>query len=113
MGDVIAENDKLKCRIENLCSTVKRYSELTLKQIAEMKSVETTREDARVFYDHYRIKMHKLEKSHAGTTDSRKQEKFQRNVQKFEEAKHKFEEENNKLESLMEQIQQKMEVVLN
>ena len=71
---------------------------MALKQIAEMKAHEGIREDARVFYDHYRIKLQKLEKSHGTSSDTKKQEVYQRNIQKFNEAKKKFEDHNSKLE---------------
>ena len=73
-----------------------------MREINDLKALEGSRENARVFYDHYRIKVGKLEKSHAQASDGKKQEKYQRNVGKLNEVKKKFEEETRKLEQLMD-----------
>jgi hypothetical protein len=51
-------------------------SDVTIKQIVEIKGCEGPREDARVFYDHYRIKVQKLEKTHMNSSDKGKLEKY-------------------------------------
>jgi hypothetical protein len=63
-----------------------------------MKQTEKEREEARVLYDHYRLKMSKLEKTHMNSSDSKKLDKYQRNVKKFDQAKAKFFEATRKLE---------------
>lgn len=59
-----------------------------------MKVTSAERENSRVFYDHYRGKIQKLEKTHMTSTDSKKQEKYQRNLKKYNEARAKFEKDN-------------------
>lgn len=57
-----------------------------------MRVIAKEREDARVFYDHYRDKTAKLEKQ--AQSDSTKIENHSRNMQKLAKARERFEKEN-------------------
>jgi hypothetical protein len=64
-------------------------SSLVLEKIKTLNEKVKEREDVRVKYDHYRIKVSKMQKEgRAESNDMSKQEKFSRNQCKFDE--HKF-----------------------
>lgn len=90
-----------------------RTSEQCLAQIQELRVSAGKRENARVFFDHYRAKISKLEKTHAQAPNSLKQEKYQRNLRKYNEAKQRFEEAGEATGKLLDQVQAKMEFALN
>ena len=62
VAKLLAQSQQLKNKIETSLYNVRRLSEQTTIQIAEMRVIAKEREDARVFYDHYRTKTVKLEK---------------------------------------------------
>ena len=113
VSKAIAQSQQLRFKIEALQSNLKRLSTQTDAQIKEMRTTATVREDARVFYDHYRGKVAKLEKGNAQPSDSKKQEKYQRNLKKLEDARTRYEKENRKLNELLESSQIKIEFILN
>lgn len=63
--------------------------DILAKLILTIKNIEKEREENRVRYDHYRIKTAKLQK-HAASSDTKKLDKYARNMKKYEEAKLKF-----------------------
>lgn len=94
LTDDIFQIDK---SIHSLCSRL-------FKQIKKLKTQQELREDARVGYDHYRNKLAKLEKTHANSKETKKQEMYQRNVEKFNKAKAEFDTHNGKLDKMLENI---------
>jgi len=78
-----------------------------------LKGIEKDREKARVAYDHYRLKVKDLEKTHMKSSDVKKIDKYARNRGKFDMAQKTFLSENAKLEQQIDQIKDKIDVILN
>lgn len=57
-------------------TNTKRMVDILGKLIETMKKMEKEREENRVKYDHYRGKIGKLQKSHATSSDAKKQDKY-------------------------------------
>lgn len=81
--------------------------------ITNLQEIVEQRENERVYYDHYRTKLTKMEKSGGESTsvDPEAQEKYARNQSKFDQTKSKFEllstqlnEEILKVESRIERV---------
>lgn len=110
VAKLLAQSTQLRYKIDALLANLKRQSEQTLAQITEMKPIAASREDARVFFDHYRGKVNKLEK--AKQEDKTKEAEYQRNLKKLSEARTRFEQEQRRLDQIMEQVMAKIEFLI-
>ena len=113
VAKTLAQSGQLKFKIESLQSNVKRLSEQASTQIKELKVAASSRQNSRVFYDHYRGKVSKLEKTHASSGEDKKQQMYQRNIKKYNEARAKFDQDNSKVARLLELVQIKIDVILS
>lgn len=104
VGRTLAQSMQLRNKVEVLSTNVKRQCEQTLEKVAELKTAASERESARVFFDHYRSKIAKLEKTHRSTTDMKKLEVYNRNVLKNKAAREKFEIENRRLNEILDLV---------
>jgi predicted nucleic acid-binding Zn-ribbon protein len=112
VGRWLAQTSVLRHKIESLQTTVRRMTEQTTQQVAQMKVLASERHTSRVFYDHYRGKVAKLERTHGNTSDAKKHEKYTRNQNKYREARNKYEKDNRQLMDLLEAVTTKIEVIL-
>jgi hypothetical protein len=77
-----------------------------------MKVAAAERNNSRLFYDHYRGKIAKLQKTHSSTSDSKKYAYYERNQKKFSDARSKYEKDNRTLNELLESVSTKIEIIL-
>ena len=112
MNAILHEGGQAKNKVELMQKNAKRQIDVLVKVVQHMKVLEKEREDARVLFDHYRSKMAKLEKTHMNSSDTKKLQKYERNLKKFEEAREKFGDATRKLELVMDQIREKSDIII-
>ncbi|CDW71342.1 UNKNOWN [Stylonychia lemnae] len=110
---IVKDSSHIKNKLINMNKNFNRMCEVVSGLHRLLKGLEKDREKARVAFDHYRIKVKDLEKSHMKSSDPKKLDKFSRNRGKFDMAKQTFNSENAKLEQQIDQIRDKIDVILN
>ena len=92
-----------------------KVSSSVLEKIREVQETASKREDERVYYDHYRNKLNKMEKpgGEANSSDPEKHEKYIRNQSKFQTTKAKFDYLTNQLNEKVSKAEDKIEKVVN
>jgi len=87
---ILRDSSHIKTKIGNLTKNFNRMCEVVSGLHRLLKGIEKDREKARVAYDHYRLKVKDLEKSHMKSNDPKKIDKYTRNRGKFDMAKNTF-----------------------
>lgn len=72
VDNVLKASNKIRNKNEAILTNLKRVVELVTKSIADLKNIVKEREDARVFFDHYRVKIQNLGKKQS--SDPKKKE---------------------------------------
>ena len=92
-----------------------KVSSSTLEKIKEVQDTQKKREEERVYFDHYRNKLTKMEKPGGESTssDPEKHEKYIRNQSKFQTTKAKFDYLSDQLNEKLIKAEQKIEKVTN
>lgn len=80
-------------------------------KIEDLKMAVEQREEERVFYDHYRNKVAKMEKAGGESTSANQddQEKYTRNQTKLDTTSAKFEQLTEKMTQLLEKLEERCE----
>ena len=87
---ILGETKRLKGKLEGTASSIENLCNSTLEMSKQLRDLEQTKEQKRVFFDYYRSKIPKLQKKIANTTDQKKKDRLEKNLQKQEEANKQY-----------------------
>lgn len=106
--------DKEIQKMENIKNNLIKVSNIVLDKIKDLQEHQKQREDERVYYDHYRTKLEKMQRpgGEAHSQDMEEMQTYARNQSKFENQKQKFEQLTLQVNEKLDKTEQKVDRVV-
>ena len=106
--------DKEVQKMENIKNNLIKVANIVLDKIKDLSEHQKQREDERVYYDHYRTKLEKMQRpgGEAHSQDMEEMQTYARNQSKFENQKQKFEQLTLLVNDKLEKTEQKVDRVV-
>ena len=97
-------------RMTKIKDNLEKVANIVVDKIKDFLLTLEKRNEERVYFDHYRTKLNKMDKER-GSADIDEQEKYARNQSKFDSTKLKFEELTRSVNDKLEKVETKIEKV--
>ena len=97
-------------RMTKIKDNLVKVAQIVVDKIKDFLETLEKRNEERVYFDHYRTKLNKMDKER-GSSSLDEQEKYARNQSKFDQTKLKFEELTRSVNEKLEKVETKIERV--